>query len=406
MRVLMTLSKLEPSENGIYVGGSVNSVLNLIKGLGYRSVSTILLTCIPASKIKIFNTYKPVNINCSLLVNNQKPQSVRYGVLYLIKSVFWAFFKSSRSIELLHGHAGFAIYSWVTYISSLIIGCPGVQTIYCPVNMRSTRVSFKNLILSSKIAYFPLCRMDKVIAMSTNVCESLISAGVEEKKIEVIPNGVDTDEYSVDRFASVKIREKLGLSSKSKIILFAGNLMPSKGVDILIEAIAQLVNSAKDEIKLVIALELEHEGFEQKLNELKAQIKNLGADDYIIWLNIIDYMPQLMAASNLVVIPYRDTNGPSDYPLVLMEAMSTGACVVGTDVGGISELIDNNITGRLVAPDNIDELARVMIELLADEDSCREMGIKAREKIIECYSVNKIVERHLAVYEEVRSNNK
>ena len=97
-------------------------------------------------------------------------------------------------------------------------------------------------------------------------------------------------------------------------------------------------------------------------------------------------MPQLMAASDIVVAPYRNTIGPSDYPLALMEAMSAGACVVGTEVGGIPELIEDRVTGRLVKSDDVHGLAEVLSELLETPEIRKQMGKKARRRVKNLYS--------------------
>ena len=76
----------------------------------------------------------------------------------------------------------------------------------------------------------------------------------------------------------------------------------------------------------------------------------------------------------------RNTQGPSDYPLVMMEAMAAGRCVLGTTVGGMPELVTDHVSGRLVPPADDDSLAAALIDLLEDPGLRQTLGAKAQEE--------------------------
>ena len=403
MKIEMTIPKLEPSEGGIYAGGSLNSLFALCRGLRLSNVNVGIVTSIPSGKMEIFKKNKPVDISYNIFANNARPQSIGFSLIYLLKSVLWTKIKIRRKADLVHGHSGYAGYAWVTYLIGLIIRCPRVHTVYCPIDRQKKEGRLLNIFSGASFSRYPLNRMESIIAMSRNVCDSLLQAGVIRSKIIVIPNGIDTERYKPDNYVQVKIRELLGIDKNAKIILFVGNPLPSKGLDVLLEAMASVIDREK-KTRLVVALELEQQEFKDRWKELSAKAKTLGLDQYIVRLGIIDFMPKLMAASDIVVAPYRNTIGPSDYPLALMEAMSVGACVVGTEVGGIPELIEDGVTGRLVKSDDVRGLSETLSELLEMPEICKEMGKEARRRVKNFYSIDKLTERHLNLYKAIIKN--
>lgn len=393
----MTIPKLEPSKDGVYVGGSVNALLSLISRISPEDAGVELVACMPASKLPFFAQNKPVEIHCSIFSNNRKPQSLQFALTYLAKACLWAMYNARGEVDLVHGHSGYAAYAWVTYLLCKIVRCPGLQTVYCPLTKGT---GLKGLFLNTVIARYPLNRMDSIIAMSQNISDSLVAAGVDKNKIRIIPNGIDTERYKPDNNVQIRIRDLLGIEKDTKIILFVGNLSESKGLDVLFEAMPYIVARDKKS-RLVVTLELEHEGFKERWQKLIARARTLGFERYIVRLGIIDFMLQLMAASDLVVAPYRNTIGPSDYPLAIMEAMSVGTCVVGTEVGGIPELIEDGVTGRLVKSEDVHGLAEVLSELLKTPEICKQMGKKARRRVKDLYSIDKVAERHLNFYKQI-----
>ncbi|MCK5235857.1 MAG: glycosyltransferase, partial [Deltaproteobacteria bacterium] len=102
------------------------------------------------------------------------------------------------------------------------------------------------------------------------------------------------------------------------------------------------------------------------------------------------------------VSPYLSTQGPSDYPLALMEAMASGLCVVGSAVGGIPELIKDGANGVLVPPDDSAALGEAIAGLLIKSPERRKkLGLAARELMLSRFSVQMITEQHVEVYRQL-----
>ena len=89
------------------------------------------------------------------------------------------------------------------------------------------------------------------------------------------------------------------------------------------------------------------------------------------------------------------------YPLILMEAMSAGKCVIGTNTGGIPELIKNNKNGVLVPPDNKQELANAINNVITSNDLRKKYEKSARDFIIKNYSLDIIKKKHQNIYGKI-----
>lgn len=399
MNITMLIPKLEPSDNGIIVGGSANSLIRLVRGLYGKDFKTTIITSTPTKKKAFFRDSEFDFADYYIFANNKKPQSVTFGLVFLWKALIRAFLlKFKAKTDIVHGHSGYGVYALATYLVGSILGCTKVHTLYCPL-VKDGSVDNKAMwILKGRLSSFALKKMDLVFAMSNNIAFSLREAGIPREKIAIMPTAIDTKKYNPDN-DGLKVRRDLNLSPATPVILYVGNLMKSKGLHILLEAFNGVL--AKLPVcRLVITLELKHAGFEEGHREFSSIINDLGLRKHIIQLGIIDYMPSLIAASDIIVAPYLDTQGPSDYPLAVMEAMASGRCVIGTEVGGMPELIENNANGILVPPANPSALEAAIVDLLSSRDR-ESMGRSARETILERYSVDKAVREHLKAYGEI-----
>lgn len=196
----------------------------------------------------------------------------------------------------------------------------------------------------------------RTIARSGELARLLLGDGAEENKLKVIHNGVEGDIFCLrDR---QKSRELLGFSATEKIVLYVGNFLPVKNPDLLVESFAKwnnLVQSAKLG-KLVMI------GDGPLAPQLRAKAAARGVADQVVWTGALSpvEVANYLAACDLLCIP-SDNEG---LPNVLLEALASGRPVVATDVGGIAEVLNHDILGRLVPPRDADAMAEAMKDLL------------------------------------------
>jgi N-acetyl-alpha-D-glucosaminyl L-malate synthase BshA len=193
---------------------------------------------------------------------------------------------------------------------------------------------------------------DLVHVVSTHVEKKAKKLGA--KKTIVIPNGVDTKKFKpLDK---AKLRKKYRILSDRHVIISVSRLTEKNGIDYLIKALALL----KDlDVSLLIVGDGNQRPYLEVLTkklELEDKIKFLG---YVPHEKTVEYLN----IGDIFVRPSLDEG----FGIAFVEAMACGISVVGTNVGGIPDIIDNGVNGLLVTPANIEELAEAIDRLLGDK---------------------------------------
>jgi glycosyltransferase involved in cell wall biosynthesis len=173
-------------------------------------------------------------------------------------------------------------------------------------------------------------------------------------------------------------------------ILYAGNLLPSKGVDLLLEAAAALKRRG-------VHYELKILGEGPAEQSLRAQAERLGISNHIVWSAFVpqERMPQEYGSSTVTVLP---TRGKAEgLGLALAEALLAGSGVVGTRAGGIPEVVDHEVTGLLAAEDPLD-LANQLERMLEDQPLRSRLTRAGKDHVLQTYAPEPAIERFLQLY--------
>jgi glycosyltransferase involved in cell wall biosynthesis len=170
-------------------------------------------------------------------------------------------------------------------------------------------------------------------------------------------------------------RDVLGLAGQRRVALFLGIIRPYKGVDLLLEAVAR--QPVDSDWSLVVA----GEPWGRLGDALREQTRRLGIEERVHlklgWVSELE-IPTLLAAADLVVLPYRSGSQSAVAPL----ALGAGVPVLSTAVGGLPEVIRHGVDGWLVAPGSVAELAHVLEELDRRRlDSLAKGAIKGRGRL-------------------------
>ena len=181
-----------------------------------------------------------------------------------------------------------------------------------------------------------------VISVSGGLRQSMVELGIPAEKIAVIHNGIDrTVFHPRDRVAA---RRKLGLDPARRMMIAVCSLIPSKGLDRLIEAVALLVRQGADEGLLFYVV-----GEGHARASLEAQIAAHGLSEriFLVGARLQAELPEWYAAADAFCFA---THGEG-CPNVVIEALACGLPVIATNIPGIDELITSPAYGRLVPPD-------------------------------------------------------
>lgn len=187
------------------------------------------------------------------------------------------------------------------------------------------------------------------VAVSQFVKNDLLSlpyAGIQEQRVHVIYNGVDIEQIKREQFSKEEARKQLGLNLDDFVFGNVARLVPLKGQKILLQAFAQLKPNQKQ--KLVII------GDGRIKNELIELSKKLGIEDYVIFTGALPFAYRYMTAFDTFVL----SSLVEGLGVVLLEAMVAKIPIIGTEAGGIPEVLDS--VGILVPSNNIEALQDAM----------------------------------------------
>jgi glycosyltransferase involved in cell wall biosynthesis len=232
--------------------------------------------------------------------------------------------------------------------------------------------------------------LDLTIAVSELSREMLIeNYGVPPDRIVAIRNGIDVGRFD-EEVDVAAVRSELGLSPDDRVAILIGRFAARKGHDSALRSIAS-ASARVPGLKMVFAGDGELE------DELKAQATALGVSGQVVFAGFRRDVPRLLAASDALLLPSED----ECLPLVILEAMSARLPVIATDVGGISEAVDDGRTGLLVRPRDTEGLADALAAVLGDPARARSMGSRGRAKVEAEFSLEACSAAVFGVYDEL-----
>ncbi len=216
-----------------------------------------------------------------------------------------------------------------------------------------------------------------------------------EGKIKVIPMGVDTN-----FFRPKSIKNKFKEYKGKRIILSAGRLSEQKGIQFLIKALPSVLQQTRNAKLLIIGEGAYKEELEKLAEEmhLKNEVEFIGA---VPKEKLVDYYN----LADIVVMPsLAGRTGTEGLGLVLLEAMSCCRAVIGTDTGGIMDIIKDNENGLLVKQRDSEELANKIIKLINNDKLRDRIGKNGREFVAGNYSWDSIARKFSEIYKAAMKN--
>lgn len=228
----------------------------------------------------------------------------------------------------------------------------------------------------------------------------------EDAKISIVPPGVDTSRFYP--IPTDEARESIGLPRDERILLFVGRIEPLKGLETLLRAIALLRESGVQcqvpHLLMVIGGDpgATGENLNTEMARLQALCKQLGLDDLVLFLGKRgqDTLPDYYSAADVLIMP----SHYESFGMVALEAMACGTPVVASQVGGLAFLVQDGETGFVVPDGDPRALCDRLTLLLTDPPLRLRLGRQAAAYARQ-YSWDSVVDRLLAVYRRVRSDN-
>ncbi|OGQ81769.1 MAG: hypothetical protein A3F90_13515 [Deltaproteobacteria bacterium RIFCSPLOWO2_12_FULL_60_19] len=225
-------------------------------------------------------------------------------------------------------------------------------------------------------------KVDGVIAISEKIAALLIEGGVQGEKIRVIYSGVD--------IASLENRPVPTERTSVPVVGMVAALEERKGHRFLVEAAAELKREGQRLHYKVAGNGPERE----KLRELAVA---LGLQEEIEFVGFVSDVAAFLASIDLFVLPSLFEG----LGVAALEAMAAGKPVIATEVGGLSELVEDRRTGLVVPPGDAHALARAIGELVSQDDLMRELGENGRRRVAERFTMERMARQNEAYYYEL-----
>lgn len=257
------------------------------------------------------------------------------------------------------------------------------------ISTRHNDNSFRKLYPMGKLMAWITGYIDRVICISEHVRD--FSEKVEETpkdKMKVIYYGINPSLVIGD----ASWRQQLGWGNDVPVLGIVARLTEQKGHRTLLKAMPEVLHQFP-KTRLVVV------GDGELTAQLHQEAVQLGISDNIHFLGYRENAAAMMSGFDIFVHPSRWEG----FGLVFLEAMIASLPIVATEVSAIPEIVIDGETGLLVPPDNADALAQALLKLMSDPRKCQQFGTAGRYRVEAEFTVDRMVEKTIEVYEKVVS---
>jgi len=283
-----------------------------------------------------------------------------------------------RTFDIVHMHTSHAhtlgcLASWLARHGARIV---------------TRRVAFrtrKHLVSKLKYRY----GVHKYVAISAAIRQVMVRDGIEPERITVVHSGVHMSRFGQQHDLS-SVRTELNIEPGRPVLGNIGRLETVKGQAVLVDAMPAVLKTFPQTVLLLV-------GGGEARKALERKCRELGIESSVVFTGFRDDIPRLLQLFDLFIMPsLAEGLGTS-----LLDAMAVGVPVIASNVGGIPEVVDNELTGFLVPPCEPSALAQAIIRLLKNHGEAARFAVAARDTVRKKFTVDAMVEGNISVYEKV-----
>jgi glycosyltransferase involved in cell wall biosynthesis len=276
--------------------------------------------------------------------------------------------------DVVHAH-GFKADIYV-YLALRGRGIPFVSTCHTWYDNDLT------VTLYGKLDRLVLRAFARVVAVSDEVKQRLLKAGVRNEKIRMVRNGIDLRPFTG---AAPSLRGE----DPALLVGLVGRLSWEKGVEFFLMAAARVLAQFPSAEFVVVGEGPDREKLERTIDELKIR-------DSVRMLGRRDDMPAVYASLDIMVSSSRQEG----LPMAILEGMASSLPLVASSVGEVPTVVADGVTGLLVPAEDVERLSAGIVKLLGDRAKREQFGAAARKLIEDEYSAERMTADYLRVYDE------
>lgn len=310
---------------------------------------------------------------------------VKYGDAGMVPQLY----RMLDSFDIIHLHYPFFGAAEYVYLASILKQKKYFMTYHMDVHGNT---GLKQLVIG---AYEPLL-LKRIVTGASGICSPGNRYLKSTKAGAIVPwdkvtsvgyGGVDVDRYRPGPKDHALVK-KYGIENKT-VALFVGNLIPFKGLHILINAIAGIPDG--NLVLLVVG-----GGYHEK--EYRRKVKDLGMEKRVIFAGPQSPDQDLPAHYNLGDFLVLPSTHSESFGLVILEAMASGKPVITTALPGPSQLVNHGVDGFISKIGSTEDLQDKIMKMISDKQMCQRMGETGRQKVVRTYTWEKIGEQLESAY--------
>lgn len=232
---------------------------------------------------------------------------------------------------------------------------------------------------------------DKLVAISGSVRLEYIKLGFNHEKIAVIETGIDMDDI-LKQSREGDVRKIYNIDGKSKILGAIGRLSWEKGIEYLVNALPVILQKVPNLVCIIV-------GDGPLVSKVKERITALGLSRHVIFTGLLTNPYYVLRALDVLIVPsLKEGRGR-----VVMESMLLGVPVIASKVGGVCELIKENVDGMFIKPADPNDIAEKVTTLLNNDELRLSLIKNALSKATKQFDAKVEAVRLMNVYEQLRS---
>lgn len=306
---------------------------------------------------------------------------INYGLSYFGKSNEIVKLLKNKKIDIIHANT-----------TAVLEGIYLKKKLKCKLIWHVHEIILKPAIINKTISYLIGRYADKCVAVSKAVKKHLIdSKFVDEDKVEVIYNGVDTERFNPN-VENKYLYKEWNIPDEAIKVGMIGRVNAWKGQNDFLDAAEGLLKKYSNLYIFIVGSAFA--GEEWRVDELKKKIADSQNKDRIIFSEFRTDTPEIHSFFDVLVLP---STNPDPLPTVVLEAMGCGTPIVGYNHGGVTEMVINGETGLLAEVKNSKDLGRKIQQAL--ESDYKLMGQKARDRAVKNFSEYSFINNFSKVYD-------
>ena len=281
--------------------------------------------------------------------------------------------------DILHAHyaSSYGLLGALTFFRPLVISVWGSDIYNFP----------RNNVLNRAVLKFSLSRADKILSTSKTMRGE--TAKYTKHNIEVTPFGIDVNTFTPDS----------KLNHNNCLIIGTVKTLENKyGIDILIRAY-HIFRKNNKEVKTNLLIV----GGGSQLDYLKQLTLDLGINNETKFVNFIPYkeVPDYHKKIDIFVSVSREES--ESFGVSVLESSSCGKPVIVSDIGGLPEVVKNNVTGIIVPVNDISATASAIEKLVLDKNLREELGRNGREHVVNNYNLELCTKKMVSIYQDIKA---